>query len=324
MNKTVKLLTLAMLSGSLMATAAYAQKTTVKIGYAVSRDSHYGAGADAFCSELEKSTSARFTCSQAPNASLGNEREMVEAAQIGSLDIAFVSSGTVGNFVPEIRVLDIPFLFRAYDHARRTLDGEIGQDLLALFPSKGLVALAWGENGFRQLTTSNRAINKPADLSGLKLRTMENKVHIESFKSIGALPTPMAWPEVYTALQQGTIDGQENPLPILVTARLWQVQKHLALTSHVYSPTLFLASPALFNKLSAQDKKAFLAAAKVGSAAQRARVTKDDKTAIAQAEKEGMTVTRPNTAEFRTALEPAFKGFEKTYGPMLKAIAAVK
>lgn len=324
MKKTAKILASVMFSGSLIMPTVYAQTTSVKIGYAVSRDSHYGAGADAFCSELEKRTAARFTCSQAPNATLGNEREMVESAQIGSLDVAFVSSGTVGNFVPDIRVLDIPFLFRDYAHARHTLDGEVGQKLLAKFPSKGLVALAWGENGFRQLTTSNRAINKPTDLANVKLRTMENKVHVESFKTLGALPTPMAWPEVYTALQQGTIDGQENPLPILVTAKLWQVQKYLALTSHVYSPTLFIASPALFNKLSADDKKSFLVAAKAGAEAQRARVTQDDRTAIAQAEKEGMTVTRPNTDEFRTALEPAFKSFEKTYGPTLKTIAAVK
>ncbi|RYX95946.1 MAG: DctP family TRAP transporter solute-binding subunit [Comamonadaceae bacterium] len=323
MKTTLKFLSLAVLGGAFLAPAAYAQKT-IKIGYAVSRDSHYGAGADAFCSEIEKRTAARYKCSQAPNATLGNEREMVEAAQIGSLDIAFVSSGTVGNFVPDIRVLDIPFLFRDYAHARNTLDGEIGQKLLAQFPSKGLVALAWGENGFRQLTTSRRAINKPADLASVKLRTMENKVHIESFKTLGALPTPMAWPEVYTALQQGTIDGQENPLPILATARLWQVQKYLALTSHIYSPTLFLASPAMYGKLSDEDKKSFLAAAKIGAEAQRARVTKEDQSVIAQAEKEGMTVTRPNTAEFRTALEPAFKEFEKTYGPTLKAIAAVK
>lgn len=323
MKPSFRTLSIILLTGAFFAPFAHAQKV-IKIGYAVGHDSHYGAGADAFCGELEKTTAARYTCSQAPNATLGNEREMVEAAQIGSLDVAFVSSGTVGNFVPEIRVLDIPFLFRDYAHARHTLDGEIGQKLLGQFPSKGLVALAWGENGFRQLTTTNRAINTPADLANLKLRTMENKVHIESFKTLGALPTPMAWPEVYTALQQGTIDGQENPLPILITARLWQVQTHLALTSHVYSPTLFIASPALYNKLSDEDKKAFVSAARAGAKAQRERVTKDDAIAIAQAEKEGMTVTRPNTAEFRTALEPAFKNFEKTYGPTLKAIAAVQ
>lgn len=323
MKNTFKLLSLTLLCGTLFATTAHAQKT-IKIGYAVSHDSHYGAGADAFCAEIEKRTAARYKCSQAPNATLGNEREMVESAQIGSLDVAFVSSGTVGNFVPEIRVLDVPFLFRDYAHARATLDGDIGKKLREKFPSKGLIAMAWGENGFRQLTTTRREINKPSDLANLKLRTMENRVHIESFRALGALPTPMAWPEVYTALQQGTIDGQENPLPILVTAKLWQVQKHLALTSHIYSPTLLLASPAMWNKLSAEDKVSFLAAAKIGAEAQRARVTKEDQSAIGQAEKEGMKVTHPDTAEFRAAMAPAFKSFEAQFGPAIKAIQAVK
>lgn len=323
MKLALKLISLALLGSTLLASAAHAQKT-IKIGYAVSRDSHYGAGADAFCLEIEKRTAARYKCSQAPNATLGNEREMVESAQIGSLDIAFVSSGTVGNFVPDIRVLDVPFLFRDYAHARATLDGDIGKELLSKFPAKGLVAMVWGENGFRHLTTTRQEINQPADLVNLKLRTMENRIHIESFRALGALPTPIAWPEVYASLQQGTIDGQENPLAILATAKLWQVQKNLALTSHIYSPTLMLASPAMWRGLSVEDKASFLAAAKVGAGAQRARVTMEDQSAVGQAEKEGMKVTRPNTAEFRAAMAPAFKSFEAQFGPALKAIQAVK
>lgn len=299
-------------------------QTTIKIGYAVSNNSHYGAGADAFCSTLEKDSAGRYKCHQFPNATLGNEREMVESAQIGALDVAFVSSGTVGNFVPDIRVLDIPFLFRDSAHAHHTLDGKIGQDLLAKFPSKGLVAMAWGENGFRHITTNHKAINAPADLANVKLRTMENRVHIESFKALGALPTPMAWPEVYTALQQGTIDGQENPLSILVTSKLWQVQTHLALTAHIYSPTLLIASPATWNKLDKNGKEVFQRAAKAAAAAQRARVSDEAKTAVALLEKEGMTVTQPASAEFQAALAPTFKKFASTYGKALTDIQAVQ
>ncbi len=322
MKFNLRLIPFALLGAAMFVSTAHAQKV-VKIGYAVARDSHYGAGADAFCAEIEKNTASRYKCSQAPNATLGNEREMVESAQIGSIDVAFVSSGTVGNFVPDIRVLDVPFLFRDSSHARKTLDGDIGKKLLAQFPAKGLIAMAWGENGFRQLTTTRKEINKPSDMSNIKLRTMENRVHMDSFKALGALPTPMAWPEVYTALQQGTIDGQENPLSILVSAKLWQVQKNLALTSHIYSPTLLLASPTLWASLSAEDKTIFLAAAKTGADAQRARVTKDELTATSVAEKEGMKVTRPDMALFRTAMAPAFKSFETQFGATLKAIQAV-
>ena len=131
------------------------------------------------------------------------------------------------------------------DHARRVLDGPIGQDLLTKFPAKGLVALSWTENGFRHMTNNKHPIVKPEDASGLKMRTMENKVHIDGYKAFGIQPTPMAFPEVYGALQQGTVDGQENPIPVILASKFAQVQKHLSLTGHVYSPALLITSPRL-------------------------------------------------------------------------------
>lgn len=305
--------------GLAFSSTVFAQKE-IKIGYAVSHNSHYGDGADAFCSTLEKETDSRYICKQFPNATLGNEREMAEDAQLGALDVAFISSGTVGNFVPEMKVVDIPFLFKDYEHARSVLDSHIGQELLDQFPKKGLIALAWGENGFRHITNNIRKIETPNDLKDIKLRTMENKIHITSFRDLGVLPTPMAWPEVYTALQQGTIDGQENPLAILLTAKLWQVQKHLALTSHVYSPTLLLASPKLWNSLDDKDKSALKASAKAASNAQRSRVDKDENKAISIAEENGMEVSRPNSLDFQKTLESTFNSFGKEYGSILKEI----
>lgn len=305
---------------SALFTAPSMAQTTVKIGYAVAHNSHYGAGADAFCETLKAETAGRYVCQQFPNATLGNEREMAESVQIGALDVAYISSGTVGNFVPEMRVVDIPFLFRDYDHARKVMDGPVGQGLLEAFPEKGLIALAWGENGFRHLTNNAKPINQPSDLSGLKLRTMENKIHIDSFRALGALPTPMAWPEVYTALQQGTIDGQENPLAILLTAKMWQVQKYLSLTSHVYSPTLLLASPTLWESMSKEDQQALKKAGQAAAKAQRDRVDQDDAAAVALLEKEGMTVSRPDSKPFSDALEPVFADLAKTYGDTIKKI----
>ena len=126
-------------------------QTVLKIGYATTQTSHYGVGSTVFCDEVEKGTQGRYKCQQFPSSALGGEREMIEAVQLGTLDIVNTSTGPVGNFVPEVKIVDIPFLFRDYDHARRVLDGPIGQDLLTKFPSKGLVALSWTENGFRQI-----------------------------------------------------------------------------------------------------------------------------------------------------------------------------
>jgi tripartite ATP-independent transporter DctP family solute receptor len=240
---------------------------------------------------------------------------MIEAVQLGTLDLVNTSTGPVGNFVPEVKIVDIPFLFRDYDHARRVLDGPIGQEILGKFPSKGLVALVWAENGFRHMTNSKRPINKPSDASGLKMRTMENKVHMDGYRAFGIQPTPMAFPEVFGALQQGTVDGQENPIPVILASKFSQVQKHLSLTGHVYSPALYLTSPRVMNKLSDADKKAFYEAAKKATVAQRKKVNEDEANGIAQLEKEGMSVVRKVDGQaFRDALRPVFASYAKEFG----------
>jgi tripartite ATP-independent transporter DctP family solute receptor len=294
--------------------AASAQ-TVLKLGYATSATSHYAVGSTVFCDEIEKGTQGRYKCQQFPNSSLGGEREMIEAVQLGTLDLVNTSTGPVGNFVPEVKIVDIPFLFRDYDHARKVMDGPIGQDILTKFPSKGLVALAWTENGFRHMTNSKHAIVKPADAAGLKMRTMENKVHMDGYKAFGIQPTPMAFPEVFGALQQGTVDGQENPIPVILASKFSQVQKHLSLTGHVYSPGLLITSPRLMNKLSDADKKVFLDAGQKAKVAQRKKVNDDENSGIAQLEKDGMTVVRKVDGQaFRDALVPVYASYSKEFG----------
>jgi tripartite ATP-independent transporter DctP family solute receptor len=295
--------------------AAASAQTVIKLGYATSATSHYAVGSTVFCDEVEKGTQGRYKCQQFPNGSLGGEREMIEAVQLGTLDLVNTSTGPVGNFVPEVKIVDIPFLFRDYDHARKVMDGEIGQDILTKFPAKGLVALGWTENGFRHMTNSKRAIVKPGDASGLKMRTMENKVHMDGYKTFGIQPTPMAFPEVFGALQQGTVDGQENPIPVILASKFSQVQKHLSLTGPVYSPGLLITSPRLMNKLSDADKKVFYEATQKAKVAQRKKVNDDENTGIAQLEKDGMSVVRKVDGQaFRDALAPAYAAYSKEFG----------
>ncbi|WP_076997703.1 TRAP transporter substrate-binding protein [Variovorax sp. KK3] len=309
-----------------LACAAHAQTTTLKIGYATTKESHYGVGSTVFCDEIEKGTQGRYKCQHFPNSALGGEREQIEAVQLGTQDLVNTSTGPVGNFVPEVKIVDIPFLFRDYDHARKVMDGPIGQDILSKFPSKGIIALAWTENGFRHMTNSKRDIVKPADAAGLKMRTMENKVHMDGYRTFGILPTPMAFPELFGALQQGTVDGQENPIPVILSSKFAQVQKHLSLTGHVYSPALLLMSPRVWNKLSDADKKVFVDAARKGGEAQRKKVNEDENNGIAQLEKDGMKVTRTvDGAAFREALKPAYASYAKEFGAdNIKKITDVK
>lgn len=284
---------------ALGAAPALAQ-TQVTFQHPIGINSHYGAGTTAFKETFERLTNNRFRVTYQRN---DNERETIEAVQIGTIECTITSTGPVGNFVPETRNLDVPFLFRDTAHARGVLDSPIGQEMLQRFPARGILAVAWLENGFRHMTNSRREVNTPADVRGLKVRTMENPVHMRAFQTLGALPTPMAFSELVPALQQGTVDGQENPIPVILNNNLNQVQRHLTLTGHVYSPALLLCNPAFVNRLSAEDRAALVQAGRDAAVANRARVTSDEQTGVDELRRRGMTVvTQVDSAAFQAAL----------------------
>ena len=234
----------AALLGALPSAPAMAQ-TQIAIHHALPPNSHTGAGPIAFRETFERLTANRYRVVVQRN---DNEREMIESVQIGTIDCTFTSTGPVGNFVPEVRIFDVPFLFRDTAHARGVLDSEIGQGVLARFTARGLHGVIWTENGFRHLTNSRREVNLPADMRGLKVRTMENQVHIRAFTQLGALPTPMAFSELVPALQQGTVDGQENPISVIVANNLNQVQRFMTMTNHVYSPAVMICGPGVVQR----------------------------------------------------------------------------
>ena len=318
-------LILGMALGLGLLTAASAQ-TTMRISISIAQNSHQGVAIDTFAKEVEKRTAGRYKIQTFYSGALGGERESIEAVQLGTQELAFSSTGPIPNFVPETKILDVPFLFRDKAHARAVLDGPIGQEMLTKFDAKGFKALAWGENGFRHMTNSKRDVKVPEDLKGLKMRTMENPVHIAAYKGLGIITTPMAFPEVFTALQQGTVDGQENPLSVIMASKFDQVQKHLTLTGHVYSPAIFVMNKAAFDKLTAADKQAFVDAAKEGTKANRARVDADDAAGVAELRAKGMTVIENiDKAKFVAMLAPVNAEFEKQFGKAnLDAIRAVK
>jgi tripartite ATP-independent transporter DctP family solute receptor len=294
-------------------------QTQITIQHPLPLNSHYGAGAAALKESLERATNNRLRVNIQRN---DNEREAIESVQIGTIECVITSTGPVGNFVPEIRNLDVPFLFRDTAHARGVLDSQIGQELLARFTPRGLTGVVWMENGFRHLTNSRREVNAPADVRGLKVRTMENQVHMRAFTTLGALPTPMAFSELVPALQQGTVDGQENPIPVIVANNLNQVQRFLTLTGHVYSPAVMICNPAMMAHLSAADRTAFNEAARAAAAANRARVSADDQNGVEELRRRGMTVvTQVDSGAFQQALAPAFAEYERTLdGALLRRI----
>jgi len=301
--------------------AVAADPIVVQIGYPTPLVGPHGAGAKGFEDELNRLAPGRFKVQHFPGGALGGEREMVESLQLGTLQMAIVGTAVIGNFVPDMMVMDMPFLFRDSAHARATLDGEIGKELLAKFRARGLVGLTFGEIGFRHITASKRTIKSADDLKGFKIRTMENQVHLAAFRALGAQPTPMAWTEVMTALQQGTIDGQENPISVLVSSKLWETQKHVTLSRHVFTPIAFVMSPTLFDRLSPADQELMRKAAEAGRAANRRYVDDAEKSGLAELQKNGMQVVPSvDAVDFQKRLEPVFRQYGARFGDLITRI----
>jgi tripartite ATP-independent transporter DctP family solute receptor len=242
------------------------------------------------------------------------ERECIEGLQIGTIDLVATSTGPVGGFVPQMLVVDLPFLFRDNRHVDKVLDGPIGKGLLKDLSKAGIKGIAFWENGFRNLTNNKHPVNKPEDVKGLKLRTMENEVHMDAFRTLGADPTPMTWGEVYTSLQQGVIDGQENPINIIRTHKIYEVNKYLALTGHVYSPALLLMNENKFKSLSPDLQKALMEAGKEAAKFERKFIRDNEAKMLEELKGFGMQVTYPDKKLFRKATEPTYKKYEARFG----------
>ena len=296
--------------------AAEAQEPKVlNLGFVGRVTAPEGVAMTSFAEEIKAKTNGRYEVRLHPGGALGGDREVLEGLQLGTVDLAVPSTSVIANFVPEVQVFDIPFLFRDFDHAQAVLDGPIGQEILAKFNAKGLQGLAFGGIGFRQLTNSRHPVTGPADVKGLKIRTQENQIHLTVWRALGALPTPMALPEVFTALQQGVVDGQENPIGAILNNKFGQVQKYLTITNHAFTPVGFVMSPRAFDALSAEDKKLFLEAARHAMIVCKAEVAKVEKTGVDELRKLGLQVVeKVDTAEFQALLKPTFAEFGKRFG----------
>ena len=290
------------------------KQVVLKLGHAVAPEHPYHLGAVRFSELVAQRTNNKVKIDVYPSTQLGNERDMVEGLQLGTIDLVVTSTGPLGGFVPKMFVVDLPFLFRDREHAYKVLDGPMGRDLLDAFSAKGIKGLAFWENGFRQITNNVRPIEKPEDLKGIKIRTMENKVHLASFKAFGASPTPMAWSEVYTALQQKTIDAQENPIAIIYHQKIFEVQKYLTLTGHFYSPTPLLMSLKAFESLPKDIQKIMLDTAIECATYERNLLRDSEAKQIAEIKAKGMQVATPNKKPFQDAAAPVYKEFEAEFG----------
>jgi len=264
-----------------------------------------------FAEQIMEGTNGRIAARVFPNAVFGADRQLVEAAQMNNIHVTAPSSSPVGAFSAPMNIWDVPYLFTSREDAFEVLDGPLGQDVLRALDDVNLVGLSYWENGFRNLTHNRDDLEMPHGLRGLKLRTQENALQIRAWSAIGANTTPMAFAEVYTGLQQGTIDAQENPLALIVAQRFYEAQKHLLMSRHVYGPMPLIISKRFFEGLSPKEQQLVREAAVEAGAHSRAGALDDENRALETIEGAGVQVretTEKENAEsaeiMRGAAEP--------------------
>lgn len=299
---------------------------TLKIGHVLPKGSQFSEAIRVMNEELKKSTNGAYQIEEFPASALGSGKAMLDGVKLGTIDMVMSSAGgALAQFNTKVGVLDLMLLFRDAAHADKVLDGPIGQEMLETFKAQDTVGLAWGENGFRQLTNSVRPVKKPEDLKGMKIRLSESEIYKAAFSTLGAETFPLPFAQLYPALQSGKADGQENPVTTIVGSKLQEVQKYITISNHTYAPAAILINKDLFEGLPPAVQKAFIAAAKAGGKASRDFVRKRDEDGMAVLKTSGIQITAG--AEFdRAAFEVALKPFYEEYAKQftMEKILAIK
>jgi TRAP-type transport system periplasmic protein len=292
--------------------AADVKDRTIKFGYSVHEVHPLGQGANKFVQLVGEKSGGKIKVRPYPATQLGSETQMISATQGGVQEMVGVSSAPLVGLVREFALFDLPFLFANEKEADAVLE-----QLLAKLTDKGLTGLCFWENGFRHVTNSKRPISKPEDIQGLKIRTMQNSVYIDAFNTLGANAVPMAWPEVYTALEQRAIDAQENPFGIIHANKLDEVQKYLSVTKHGYSPYVLMVGRKFWDKLTPDEQKIFQEACIEARDYQRQISRSEDAKLQNELKVKGMMVndiTPEELAKLKLRLKPVIDKYTKEVG----------
>ncbi|HEX6720954.1 MAG TPA: TRAP transporter substrate-binding protein [Burkholderiaceae bacterium] len=303
MQRKIFVRTLLALAACAATTLAHAQ-TKLTLGHGAAPGNPRHEAALKFAEVVKAKTSGRIDVQVAPSAQLGDDAAMVTALRTGALDLSANSQGAVANAVPEYQAYGMPFLFSGAAQAFKLLDGPLGKELADKSAEKGLIVLGYWDNGIRQMTNSKRPIAKVEDMKGLKMRTPPDTVLVEIMQALGAESQQIKFAELYVALQQGVVDGQENPVMNIHASKLYEVQKNLALTNHQFQITPFLMSKRSWDKLTDADKKAVQEAAAEATALQRKLSQESEDKLLADLKAKGVQVTTVDKAAFAKATAP--------------------
>jgi len=294
---------------------------TLRLAHVVNEQDGFHIAAVKFQDLVAKRTEGAVNIELYPNASLGDERTLLEGMQIGTVDMGVITNGPVANFVEEMAVFELPFLFPSPQAAYDVLDGPIGQELLDKLSEVNLKGLAYAERGFRNLTNSERPVNTPEDMKGLRIRVMENPVYVDTFRALGANAIPMAWTEALTAMQQGTIDGQENPVNVIHSFKLNETQGYMTLSRHTYAPAIFVMGMPVWNKLPEAAQAVVVQAAQEAAEHERRVNAEMESQQLAELREAGMQINdTPDIKAFQAAVVPVYEKYGEQFGDYLPRI----
>jgi tripartite ATP-independent transporter DctP family solute receptor len=321
MRKTILLAVALAFAGTVQA-----QERTLKFATQNPKGHPIVVGMEKFAEIVAKNGGGKLKVQLFPGGVLGGDQANVSSLQGGTLEMASMNSGILAAQVKEFGIFDFPFMFASAKEADTVVDGPFGKSMHDKLDAKGIVGLAYWELGFRNITNSKRPINKIDDIAGLKLRVIPNAINVDWVKALGANPTPLPFPEVYAALDQKAIDGQENPVTVINANKFYEVQKHIALTRHQYNPQSVIFSKKVWDTLSPAEKKLVTDAAVEAGKAQRQAAREQEGQALDNLKKNGMQVTELSPAElakFREKMKPVVaKNAEAVGADTVKALEA--
>ncbi|MDR1482030.1 MAG: DctP family TRAP transporter solute-binding subunit [Synergistaceae bacterium] len=329
MRRMTMLLVLAVSALINAARPAPAAEYTFRIAF-IGPEAHgqYIALNETFKRQVEEKTQGRVEVEIYPNAQLGSDRQAIEGVSIGTIEMAAIGGSSILTLDDRFKIMDLPFIFKTSEIAHEAYDEFLTEEFNKYLEPHDIVILYAAELGFRNITNNRGPIKRPEDLAGLKIRTMENPLHVESFKLFGASPTPVAFSELYTALQQGTVDAQENPMSVISTAKLYEVQKYLSLTGHIYTPTMLLVKKSYWESLPEDLKSAVSGTLKETQAIERKIIMDQNAQAVNELRSSGVEVNEL-TAEDRQAFldlaKPVYDSYVQKYGDsLIQKINAVR
>lgn len=292
-------------------------KIILKFGHTTSTDHAIQLSAELFAKRVSELTNGRVEVQIFPSGQLGGEKAQLESLIDGGHDFHMGTQAPLMNWTPKFAIFDLPYLVYSYEEADALLKSDVAADLLNGLPEIGLYGLGWAENGFRLITNNVRPIKSPEDFGGMLVRTMENKMMLDTFELWGCNPTPMAFTEVYTALQQGTVDGQENPASLIVANRFYEVQDYMSVSNHLYSPFIFYASKIKMDSLPEDIQEAIRTAAKEACEFEIEKVREQNEAAVKTIKDSGTEVYYLNEDEmqkFKDVSMPIYEEYRSVIG----------